>query len=73
MTFFPVVVPRFLFATARGVAARAFRTHFDEAWHSIPQEHRSYGDLLGKTAVVLHPSAVHAEECPALGRWGELP
>jgi len=72
MTFFPVVVPRFLFAAARHVAARAYHTHFDEAWHSIPFSDRSYGDLLGKTAVVLHPSSVHAEECPPVGRMKEL-
>ena len=39
MTFFPIVVPRFIFAAAREIAAGAYKTYFDAAWHSIRSTH----------------------------------
>jgi hypothetical protein len=70
MTFFPVIIPRALLGPARDALARAYGTHFDDAW--LRMKNPSYGDLLGKTAALLMPGTVNVTHCPAVGRMKEL-
>lgn len=70
MTFFPVAIPRAVLRPAREAVARAYGTHFDEAW--LRMKNPSYGDLLGKAAALLMPETVKVVHCPAVGRMKVL-
>ena len=68
MNFFPVVVPRSILAVARDVVIRGSEScrncSFDEAFWKHPRP--SYGDILGKSLVILRPSLVHWIHCERL-------
>ena len=64
MTLFPIVIPRAVLPDTRRLVTLAMNaTHFDAAFVALGLP--SNADLIGKTALLLHPHLIHLSHCPA--------